>query len=215
MYRLYASAPLYNNKPTPKIATRSNFIIKDITMKITKLATIGVLAVSMAGLSACNNMMPAKTTAMKAPMTTPAMADMNVVQIAQSNADFSILVEAVQAAGLAGMLSDPNANYTVFAPTNAAFAAALQETGMTKAQLFANKPLLKKILGYHVISGDMAMYAKDVKPGNVMTASNDTLMVTSQGKLMDEMGRTTNIVKTDIAATNGVVHVVDRVLMPK
>ncbi len=92
---------------------------------------------------------------------------------------------------------------------------AMKETGMTKAQLFANKPLLTKILGYHVVSGDMAMYAKDVKPGNVMTASKDTLMVTNQGKLMDENGRTANIVKTDIPATNGVVHVIDRVLLPK
>jgi len=54
-----------------------------------------------------------------------------------------------------------------------------------------------------------------VKPGNVMTLSKDTLMVTNQGKLMDEMGRTTNIVKTDIPANNGVIHVIDRVLMPK
>ncbi|MGM8885173.1 fasciclin domain-containing protein [Psychrobacter sp. 1U2] len=184
-------------------------------MKMTKLATISALAISMAGLSACNNIMPAKTAPMKAPMTNPAMAKMNVVQVAQSNADFSILVEAVQAAGLAGMLSDPDANYTVFAPTNAAFAQALADTGMTKAQLFANKPLLTKILGYHVINGDMAMYAKDVMPGKVMTASNDTLMVTPQKMLMDENGRTATIVKTDIAATNGVVHVIDKVLLPK
>ena len=184
-------------------------------MKLIKIATIGALAISVAGLSACNNMMPQKDMAMKAPMTSQSMAKMNVVQVAQSNPEFSVLVEAVQAAGLAGMLSDPNANYTVFAPTNAAFMQALQETGMTKAQLFANKPLLTKILGYHVVSGDMAMYAKDIMPGNVMTASKDTLMVTSQGKLMDENGRTTDIVKTDIAATNGVVHVIDRVLLPK
>jgi uncharacterized surface protein with fasciclin (FAS1) repeats len=184
-------------------------------MKLTKIATIGTLAISIAGLSACNNMMPAKTGDMKAPMHSQSMAKMNVVQIAQSNPDFSVLVEAVQAAGLVDMLSDPNAHYTVFAPTNAAFMQALQETGMTKAQLFANKPLLTKVLGYHVIAGDMAMYAKDVKLGNVMTASKDTLMVTKEGKLMDENGRTTNIVKTDIAANNGVVHVIDRVLLPK
>ncbi len=184
-------------------------------MKLTKIATIGALAISVAGLSACNNMMPQKDMAMKAPMHSQSMAKMNVVQVAQSNPEFSVLVEAVQAAGLAGMLSDPNAHYTVFAPTNAAFMQAMQETGMTKAQLFANKPLLTKILGYHVVSGDMAMYKKDIMPGNVMTASKDTLMVTSQGKLMDENGRTTDIVKTDIAATNGVVHVIDRVLLPK
>ena len=159
--------------------------------------------------------MPAKTAPMKAPVTTQNMAKMNVVQVAQSDANFSILVEAVQAAGLAGMLSDPNANYTVFAPTNAAFAQALAETGMTKAQLFANKPLLKKILAYHVVSSDMPMYAKNVMPGKVTTASNDTLVVTPQKMLMDENGRMATIIKTDIAATNGVVHVIDKVLLPK
>ncbi|MBO1516595.1 fasciclin domain-containing protein [Psychrobacter celer] len=184
-------------------------------MKFSKIATIGTLAVSIAGLSACNNMMPTKSAQMKAPMHSQSMTKMNVVQIAQSNSDFSLLVEAVVAADLAGALSNPNAHYTVFAPTNAAFMQALKETGMTKEQLFANKPLLTKILGYHVINGNMAMYAKDVKPGNVTTVSKDTLMVTPKGQLMDEMGRTTNIIKTDIAASNGVIHVVDRVLMPK
>lgn len=184
-------------------------------MKIIKIAAIGTLAVSLAGLSACNNMMPAKSAAMKAPVHSQSMAKMNVVQVAQSNPDFSLLVEAVVAADLAGALSDPNANYTILAPTNAAFVQALQETGMTKAQLFANKPLLTKILTYHVINGAAPVYAKDVKPGNVMMLSKDTLMITPQGKLMDEMGRTTNILKTDIAASNGVVHVIDRVLMPK
>lgn len=194
-------------------------------MKLTKLATVGALAISLGGLSACNNMMPQKSAATKAAMhnshsmaamhNSQSMAIMNVVQIAQSNADFSLLVEAVQAAGLAGALSNPNAHFTVFAPTNAAFMQVLQETGMSKAQLFANKPLLTKILGYHVINGAMPVYAKDVKPGNITMLSNDTLMVTTQGKLMDENGRTANILKTDIAATNGVVHVIDKVLLPK
>ncbi|MES1965451.1 fasciclin domain-containing protein [Psychrobacter sp. AH5] len=184
-------------------------------MKMTKLATIGALAISLAGLSACNNMMPAKSAAMKTPMIKPAMANMNVVQVAQSNADFSILVEAVQAAGLAGALSNPDTNFTILAPTNAAFAQALAETGMTKAQLFANKPLLTKILSYHVINGSAPVYKKDVMPGNVTMLSNDTLMITPQGTLMDENGRTANILKTDIMATNGVVHVIDKVLLPK
>ena len=184
-------------------------------MKITKITTIGALAVSLAGLSACNNMMPQKSAAMKAPMHSQSMAKMNVVQIAQSNPDFSLLVEAVVAADLAGALSNPNANFTVLAPTNAAFMQVLNETGMSKAQLFANKPLLTKILSYHVINGAAPVYAKDVMPGNVIMLSKDTLMVTNQGKLMDESGRTATILKTDIAATNGVVHVIDRVLLPK
>lgn len=184
-------------------------------MKLTKIATIGTLAISIAGLSACNNMMPSKSATAATPTHSQSMAKMNVVQVAQSNADFSLLVEAVVAADLAGALSNPNANYTIFAPTNAAFAQVLQETGMSKAQLFANKPLLTKILGYHVINGAAPVYAKDVKPGNVTMLSEDTLTVTSQGTLMDENGRTSNIIKTDIAANNGVVHVIDKVLLPK
>lgn len=184
-------------------------------MKLTKIATIGTLAISLAGLSACNNMMPQKNAPVKAPTHSQSMQKMNVVQVAQSNAEFSLLVEAVQAAGLAGMLSEPNANYTIFAPTNDAFMQLLNETGMSKAQLFSNKPLLTKILGYHVINGSMPIYARDVKPGNVTMVSKDTLTVTSNGKLRDEMGRTATLLKTDLAATNGVVHVIDKVLLPK
>ncbi|WP_367107243.1 fasciclin domain-containing protein [uncultured Psychrobacter sp.] len=194
-------------------------------MKLTKVATIGTLAISLAGLTACNNMMAAEEAPMSQPAPTAqsqpaAQANMtksnvNVVQIAQSNPDFSLLVEAVQAANLAGILSEPSANYTIFAPTNEAFAKVLQDTGMTKEQLFADKALLTKILGYHVINANMPVYAKDVKPGNVVMLSTDTLVVTPQGTLMDENGRTANILQTDLAATNGVVHVIDTVLLPK
>ncbi|MDN3399193.1 fasciclin domain-containing protein [Psychrobacter sp. APC 3426] len=184
-------------------------------MEISKLATISTLAISIAGLSACNNMMPVKDTQMKAPTHSQPMAKMNVVQIAQSNSDFSLLVEALQAADLAGALSDTSASYTILAPTNAAFAKALQENGMTKAELFANKPLLTKILTYHVLKGNTSVYQKHVRPGNYTMLSTDTLVITPQGKLKDENGRITNILKTDIAASNGVIHVIDRVLMPK
>ncbi|WP_201588059.1 fasciclin domain-containing protein [Psychrobacter jeotgali] len=184
-------------------------------MKITKMATIGILAISLVGLSACNNMMPAKSPMAKAPVTSQSMAKMNVVQVAQSDASFSVLVEAVQAARLVGTLSNPNANYTILAPTNAAFAQALQETGMTKAQLFANKTLLTKILSYHVINANAPIYAKDVRPGKIAMLSKDVLTVTPQKTLMDESGRTANIIKTDIAASNGVVHVIDKVLLPQ
>lgn len=194
-------------------------------MKLTKIATIGTLAVSLAGLSACNNMKAAEEAPMDAPVAqtqptaapqaTTAQSSPNVVQVAQSNPDFSLLVEAVQAANLAGALSEPSANYTIFAPTNDAFAKVLQETGLTKDELFANKPLLTKILGYHVVNANMPLYAKDVQPGNVVMLSEDTLVVTPQGTLMDENGRTANILQADVAASNGVVHVIDTVLLPK
>lgn len=86
---------------------------------------------------------------------------------------------------------------------------------MTKAELFANKPLLTKILTYHVLKGNTPVYQKHVRPGNYTMLSNETLVLTPQGRLMDENGRTTKILKTDIAASNGVVHMIDRVLLPK
>nr|WP_257802155.1 fasciclin domain-containing protein [Aquincola sp. J276] len=78
--------------------------------------------------------------------------DRNIVQVAQSLPDFSILVEAVVAADLATTLSGPGP-FTVFAPTNAAFAALLSELGVTKAALLADKPLLTAVLTYNVVSG--------------------------------------------------------------
>ena len=201
----------------PSFENTQSSILKDMTMKLTKIATMGTLALSIAPISACNNMTPSSSedVSTQTPTSSQAVSDMNVVQIAQSNADFSLLVEAVEAAGFAAPLSNPNANFTIFAPTNEAFAQVLQETGMTKDQLFANKPLLTKILGYHVINGAAPVYAEGVQPGAIAMLSKDTLMVTDQGQLKDENGRTTNIVKTDIAANNGVVHVIDKVLLPK
>ena len=82
----------------------------------------------------------------------------NLVQVAQADARFSILVEAVQAAGLAETLSAPSP-MTVFAPTNDAFAALLTELGVSKAQLLANKTLLTAVLKYHVVAGNVASAA--------------------------------------------------------
>lgn len=183
-------------------------------MRLSQLATLGVLAAALIGMSGCNNIMPQKN-AVSGAVTNQVKGNLNLLQVAQSNPDFSLLVEAVQAAGLTGVLANPNANFTIFAPTNDAFVKALQETGMTKAQLFGNKAALSKILGYHVINGNKALFAKDVKPGNIVMLSGDTLMVTPIGQLMDEMGRTTTLLQTDVAASNGVIHVIDRVLLPR
>jgi uncharacterized surface protein with fasciclin (FAS1) repeats len=78
----------------------------------------------------------------------------NVVQVAQRDSRFSILIEAVQAAGLTDTLAAPGPA-TVFAPTNDAFAALLGELGVTKEQLLGNKPLLTAVLQYHVVAGQI------------------------------------------------------------
>jgi len=140
-------------------------------------------------------------------------ADKNIVQTAQANPDFSILVEAVVAADLANALSAPGP-LTVFAPTNAAFAALLTELGITQSQLHADKALLTKVLTYHVV--DARVLKADV-PLNapISTLQGDTFSVSPALAITDQRSRTANIVTTDILATNGVIHVLDRVILPR
>lgn len=149
-----------------------------------------------------------------APAPAPAPTK-NVVELAQATPDLSILVEAVVAAGLAPTLSGTGP-FTVFAPTNTAFAAALTELGLTKAQLLdpANKPLLTKILTYHVVSGKV-LKAQVPVGTPITTLQTETFTVDSTLAITDQRGRKAKIVATDIAATNGVVHVIDKVILPK
>lgn len=139
----------------------------------------------------------------------------NVVQTVQSDARFTILVEAVVAADLATTLSGPGP-FTVFAPTNDAFAALLTELGVTKAQLLANKPLLTSVLTYHVIGANVPKSAVPLGQP-VRPLSGGSFRVDAVGSdlvITDARGRTAKIIQTDAAATNGVVHVIDRVILP-
>ena len=137
----------------------------------------------------------------------------NIVEVAQNNPELSILVEAVVAAGLVPTLS--TGTLTVFAPTNAAFAALLGELGITKDALLDNKPLLTAVLTYHVLGSKVAR--ADVPLGKAITpVSGGFFKIESSNglKITDGRNRVTNITATDIYATNGVVHLVDRVLLP-
>jgi uncharacterized surface protein with fasciclin (FAS1) repeats len=138
----------------------------------------------------------------------------NIVQVAQGNPDFSILVEAVVAADLATVLSGLTP-VTVFAPTNAAFAALLDELHVTKAQLLANKDLLNKVLTYHVLGGNQVLSSAIPFDKPVSTLQGQTFTIGKNLKITDQNKRTSGIVATDIAATNGVIHVIDKVLLPK
>lgn len=138
-------------------------------------------------------------------------ADKSIVQTAQSLSDFSILVEAVVAAGLVDALSAPGP-FTVFAPTNAAFAAALAELGLTKQALLSS-PALASILTYHVVSG--RFLKAEVPIGSpIVTLQGEALTLDAGLKILDRAGRTSGITGTDVFTRNGVIHVVDRVLLP-
>ncbi len=136
----------------------------------------------------------------------------NVVEQAQADPRFSILVEAVSAAGLAPTLSGTGP-FTVFAPTNDAFAALLVELGATKEQLLANTALLTSVLTYHVVPGKVTA-AQVPLDTPITTVETGTFTVNSSLQITDERGRTARITQTDIPATNGVLHAIDRVILP-
>lgn len=140
----------------------------------------------------------------------------NVVQVAQSRPEFSLLVEAIGAAGLAETLSGPGP-FTVFAPTDTAFAALLAELGVTKAQLLADKALLTVVLTYHVVPGRVGSAAVAGLLGQpVTTVQGGLFKIESSGglKITDGRNRVSSITATDVDASNGVIHAIDRVLLP-
>jgi uncharacterized surface protein with fasciclin (FAS1) repeats len=140
-------------------------------------------------------------------------ADKDIVATAMALPDFSILVEAVVAAGLVSTLQGAGP-LTVFAPTNAAFAALLTELGVTKEALLANSALLTSVLTYHVVP---ARVLKAEVPVNtaISTVQGQTFSVSSSLVITDQNQRTSNIVAADVFTSNGVIHVVDKVILPK
>jgi hypothetical protein len=133
--------------------------------------------------------------------------DKTIVEIAASDPQFSTLVTAVKAAGLVDTLNSAGP-FTVFAPTNDAF-AKVPKDALTK--LLANKEALKKVLLYHVVSGKVL--STDLKDGmKAKTAAGPEVTIKTKPAPMVNNAK---IIKADIAASNGVIHVIDTVIMPK
>jgi len=132
----------------------------------------------------------------------------NIVQTAVAAGSFKTLVSLVKQAGLAGALSGKGP-LTVFAPTDAAFAKVPKAT---LAALAKDKSKLKAVLLYHVAKGKLTA-AKVVKLHSVKTLSGQSLKVSvSHGTVTVGGAR---VIKTDIGASNGVIHVIDKVLIPR
>ncbi|MEO5568792.1 MAG: fasciclin domain-containing protein [Gemmatimonadaceae bacterium] len=134
----------------------------------------------------------------------------NIVQTAIDAGSFTTLVAAVQAAGLAETLSGPGP-FTVFAPSDAAFAKL--PAGTVDA-LLKDKAKLASILTYHVVAGKvMAADVIKMKSGKPKTVNGQTIaIVVRDGKVFVDGAQ---VVTTDIVATNGVIHVIDAVVLPK
>lgn len=196
--------------------------------------TFGLIAAAAAALtlSACNNAEEAPAAdaaATDASATAPAdgaaatpAASGTVVQVAQGNPDFTTLVSAVTAADLAGTLGGTGP-FTVFAPTNAAFEkipAATRENLMKAEQ----KQALSGILTYHVVPGrvDAAALTQQIQAGGgkaeltTVQGGKLTAMANADGSitLTDAKGGKAKVVQADVAASNGVIHAIDTVVMP-
>jgi uncharacterized surface protein with fasciclin (FAS1) repeats len=130
----------------------------------------------------------------------------DIVDTAVATGSFKTLVAAVQAAGLVDTLKGPGP-FTVFAPTDEAFAK------IPKAQLdalLADKAKLTAVLTYHVVPGKVM--AADVKAGKVKTVQGQELTIGTMGGVTVNNARVT---ATDVTASNGVIHVIDTVVLPK
>lgn len=146
----------------------------------------------------------------------------NIVENAVNSKDHTTLVAAVKAAGLVETLSGTGP-FTVFAPTNMAFDALPAGTVETLLKP-ENKAKLTSVLTYHVVSGKLNSWdlAKMIKEGNgsakLTTVQGEVLTVKSNGNaimITDENGGTANVTIADVNQSNGVIHVVDKVLLPK
>jgi uncharacterized surface protein with fasciclin (FAS1) repeats len=131
-----------------------------------------------------------------------------IVEVAAGNDSFKTLVAAIQAAGLTKTLSGKGP-FTVFAPTDKAFEALPKGTveNLLKPE---NKAQLQKVLTYHVVAGEVT--SKMIKPGNVNTVEGSSVKISVNGDKV--MVGPANVISADVDASNGVIHVIDRVLLP-
>ncbi len=181
-----ATSPVVLNLPGTELAADTNYFV----------AAVGTLSAPQVVVSATS-------------MAAMVMSDPGtIVDIAVSNPDFSTLVAAVTEAGLVDTLSGEGP-FTVFAPTNAAFEALGADT---IASVLADKELLTSILTYHVVSGKvMAADVVNLTKATTVQGSDITISV-KDGKVY--LNDTIQVIMTDIEASNGVIHVIDGVLLP-
>jgi uncharacterized surface protein with fasciclin (FAS1) repeats len=182
-------------------------------MKLKLLSAAAVVALAVAG----------GAIAAGEPMVggAPMYANRNIIQNAANSRDHTTLVAAVKAGGLVETLQGAGP-FTVFAPTNAAFAALPAGTVETLLKP-ENKGTLDKILTYHVVPGrlDSRMLDQQIATGGgktvLKTVQGEPLTVQGSGKnlmVTDEKGGTAHITISDVYQSNGVIQVVDKVLMP-
>ncbi len=175
-------------------------------MKVSQIVVIAALAVASLGVVACGSS-DSETTA-STTATTATTSDETIAAVASGNADLSTLVAALTAGDLVTTL-EGTGPYTVFAPTNAAF-SDIQSTVDTLLEP-GNKTDLQQVLTYHVVPGTYT--AADLKDGQKLkTVEGQDLTVSIKDGVVKVNDAT--VEATDITASNGVVHVINKVLVP-
>ncbi|WP_414516864.1 fasciclin domain-containing protein [Nostoc sp. PCC 9305] len=176
---------------------------------------------SLVALSACAQpvaetptaTVPSTTVPPVTPTPTATIATQNLAELAKSAASqgqFKTLIQAVQAAGLTEQLAAPGP-YTVFAPTDAAF-SALPKATLDQLLQPANKQQLVKLLSYHVIPGGIT--SQQLISGEVKTVEGSPVKITVDRASNSITVNNAKVRQPDIPASNGIVHVVDQVLLP-
>jgi uncharacterized surface protein with fasciclin (FAS1) repeats len=190
------------------------------TIKKLMKVTFGVLLLTST-IAFANNNDPIKKSNGEVSSEIRGVETPTIVGVAAGNENFSTLVAAVKAADLVGTLNSEGP-FTVFAPTNEAFAKLPAGTveSLLKAE---NKATLSSVLTYHVVAGkfmaaDVVKAIKDNKGKFVITTVNGEKLTAHimDGKVMlqDAKGNSSTIILTDVAASNGVIHAIDTVVMP-
>lgn len=193
-------APIHPTQPPRLFMMKSvAFCLAGVFVGLVGTSTkpVGAIPSDVVASSCSRSMASAKT-----------MENRTIVGVAAANPSFSTLVKAVKEAGLVEVLSGKGP-FTVFAPTDEAF-AALPAGTLDRLLLPENRETLKKVLTYHVVSG--ALPSKGLRSGRVTTVEGSPVNVmVKDGRVMVNGA---NVVGADVAASNGVIHVIDKVILP-
>jgi uncharacterized surface protein with fasciclin (FAS1) repeats len=213
--RIPAAAAIAAAKKRLKVKTVQGESIA-LSFKGGKIVLDGTARVVIPNVKASNGVIHAIDAVLVPPsLSRPPAPTQSIVQIASGNPDFSTLVSLVQKAGLVGAISAPGP-FTVFAPTNEAFAKLAKAAPATYAAVLADPALLAKVLTYHVVAGDIKSaraVAVARQNGTVKPLEGEAISLSlKDGKLT--LNGSATVVTADIPATNGVIHVIDTVIVP-
>ena len=182
-------------------------------MRKALVAGIAIAALALTGCAAAEEVVEEEVAVEVAPEPAPMeeaeeAAPGDIVSVAVAAGSFTTLAAALEAAGLVETLQGAGP-FTVFAPTDEAF-AALPEGLLEALLLEENLAVLQQILTYHVVSG--AVYAADVTAGDVPTVEGSAITIDVTDGVV--LNGSANVTATDIEASNGVIHVIDAVILP-